>query len=170
MLAFGKAMSVSKALQMDLSLMREGGAGIHPILTLGAFRRHIYSEYFLAHVKRRGREGWKHVRLGERIEDNDIRTKIDNINRMVRAGERRFKLHALNDSDRSQRVLVEFAKLFGKEVEPYLQSVTNTARKKEERWAGELIFEEEVQADIEQVNKKWRRRQFELQSRRQSPE
>ena len=137
---------------------------------MSTFRKHVYSEYFMGHVKRRGREGWKNIRLGERIEDNDIRTKIDNINRMVRAGERRFKLHSLNDSDRSQRVLIEFGKLFGREVEPYLHTVTNSNRKKEERWAGELVFEEEVQVDVEQVNKKWRRRQFEQQSRGQSPE
>ena len=83
---------------MDLSLMREGKQGINPILTMSTFRKHVYSEYFMAYIKRRGKEGWKNIRLGQRIEDNDIRTKIENINRMVKAGQRRFKLHALNDS------------------------------------------------------------------------
>ena len=137
-------MAISKALQMDLSLMREGKADIHPILTMSTFRKHVYSEYFLAHIRRRGREGWKHVRLGERIEDNDIRTKIENVNRMMKAGERRFKLHSLNDSDRSRQMLIEFAKFFGKDVEPYLHTVLNANKKKEERWSCDLIFQEEV--------------------------
>jgi hypothetical protein len=37
--------------------------------------------------------------------------------------------------------LIQFGKLFDKEVEPYLHTVTNAARKKEERWNAELIFE-----------------------------
>lgn len=79
---------------------------------------------------------------------------------MMKAGERRFKLHSLNDSDRSQKVLIEFGKFFGKDVEPYLHTVLNAAKKKEERWSGDLIFDEEVEVDYNQVNKKWRRRQF----------
>ncbi len=49
---------------------------------------------------------------------------------MVKNGERRFKLMANNDSDRSEKVLIEFAKLFGKEVEPYLQKVRNNIKRK----------------------------------------
>ena len=59
-----------------------------------------------------------------------MRNKIENIQRMVKNGERRFKLMAKNDSDRSEKVLIEFAKLFGKEVEPYLQKVRNNIKRK----------------------------------------
>ena len=58
-------------------------------------------------------------------------------------------------------MLVEFAKLFGKEVEPYLASFRNAKRKLEERWVCNLIFEDEVPVSVDQVNKKWRRQQFE---------
>lgn len=96
----------------------------------------------MGHIKRRGKEGFKSIRIGEKIEDNDIRTKIDNIHRMMRNGERRFRLTALNDSERSEKVLVEFGKLFGKEVEPYISSFRNARRQVEERWVCNLIFED----------------------------
>lgn len=157
---FHKAFSISKTLDMDLNLVREGSATIYPILAVSTFRKRVYSEYFMAHVKRRGKEGFKSIRIGERIEDNDIRTKIDNIQRLVRNGERRFRLTALNDSERSEKVLVEFGKLFGKEVEPRLSAFRNAKRQLEERWVCELTFEDEVPVNVDQVNKKWRRQQF----------
>jgi hypothetical protein len=40
--------------------------------------------------------------------------------------------------------LIEFGKLFAKELEPYLHTVSNAGRKKEERWSAELTFDDYV--------------------------
>lgn len=44
---------------------------------------------------------------------------------MHEEGERRFRLEATNDSEKAEKVLIEFAKLFGKRVEPHLKTFKN---------------------------------------------
>lgn len=39
---------------------------------------------------------------------------------MIKDGERRFRLIATNDSDKAEKIIIEFAKLFNKKVEPHL--------------------------------------------------
>jgi hypothetical protein len=47
-----------------------------PVLSVSPLRRHIYTEYYLRHICKKGNQGQKGVRLGEKIEANDIRTKV----------------------------------------------------------------------------------------------
>ena len=49
-------------------------------------------------------------------------TKYNNLKRMYEEGERKFRLESNNDSSKSEKVLIDFAKLFDKKVEPYLKS------------------------------------------------
>ena len=43
MVPFHKAVSISKTLDMDLSLVREGSDSAHPVLAVSTFRKRVYS-------------------------------------------------------------------------------------------------------------------------------
>lgn len=122
MLKFNRALTVSKDLGMDLCLIRSATEQRSPILSVSWVCKHVYSQYYHAHIKRKGKNEFKAIRLSDRISEHDIQFKYQNLKRMHEAGERKFRLEATNDSEKAEKVLKEFAKLFGKRVEPYLKT------------------------------------------------
>jgi hypothetical protein len=48
---------------------------------------------------------------------------------LVNVGERNFKLIAINDSEKSEKVMIEFGKIFGKELEPEIQTIKDERRR-----------------------------------------
>ena len=78
----------------------------------------IYSEYYQTHLKKRGKGAHKTIRFTERINENDMLTKYNNVERLRGEGERRFRLEATTDTSKAERVLMRFGELFGKRVEP----------------------------------------------------
>jgi translation initiation factor IF-3 len=114
---------------------------MQPILSISPICKNIYSEYYATHVKRKGKNSFKTIRLSDRISEHDIANKCNNITRMREAGERQFRIEANNDSEKSMKALVEFGLRFGKKVEPFLKTVKIPPRNKtEERWTITLIF------------------------------
>ncbi len=60
-------------------------------------------------------------------------------------GHRTFKLIGLNDSEKSEKILIQFAKLFGKSIEPTLKAVKTDFKKvEEEKWVATLLFDDPI--------------------------
>ena len=158
---FGEALKASESIEMDLSLMRAGTSTKSTVLSLSRVRKHVYSEFNRLYIEKRTPSDWKHIKIGEKIEKNDQMTKYSNIQRMFRLGERRFRLQSDSDSEKASQVLVEFGEMFGKQLEPYLQTFKEGKYGRhiyKEKWAANMVFYEEVPLDFERINKKWRRR------------